>query len=52
LPFKVQLAHRCAEVAEMTNKAMGGGIAFRDALEMRLQVRGLYSCAQVGVIQS
>lgn len=26
------------EVAEMTNKAMGGGISFRDALEMRLQV--------------
>lgn len=26
------------EVAEMTAKAMGGGISFRDALEMRLQV--------------
>ena len=26
------------EVAEMTNKAMGGGVGFREALEMRLSV--------------
>ena len=26
------------EVAEMTNKAMGGNVSFRDALEQRLRV--------------